>query len=84
MSDWNFNINEAPKGYYEDVQRTVGKTVVMSVVHVPQLIIAAGNGGVVTVSKWLDKEQRWNMFSKDTPPIAWQPWPDHPEGRTND
>lgn len=81
MSDWNFNIAEAPKGHFEDVTRTVGKNVVMSVVHVPEPIIAAGNDNVVTVSRWLDKEQRWEMFTRDVPPMAWQPWPAHPDAR---
>jgi hypothetical protein len=42
-------------------------------------IIAAGNGAVVTVSKWMEKEGRWNMFTKDVPPLAWVLWPDHPQ-----
>lgn len=44
-----------------------------------QMIIAAGSKGHVTVSKWLPREERWQMFSKDTPPLAWMPWPTHPE-----
>lgn len=76
--EWNFDISAAPKGHFEVVVKQVGKNTVMSVVHVPALIIAAGNGGVVTTSKWLDKEQRWNMFTKDVPPMAWMPWPSHP------
>ena len=77
-------MDEAPRGHYADVTRTIGKNVVMSVVHVPELIIAAGNGGVVTVSKWLPDEARWNMFTKETPPMAWQPWPAHPLDNAND
>jgi len=42
-------------------------------------IIAAGSGGVVTVSRWIADQKRWNMFALSTPPIAWQPWPSHPE-----
>ena len=79
MTAWNFDISQAPKGTFMDVSRTVGKNVVMSVVHVPEIIIAAGNGGVVTISRWIDKDQRWNMFTKDVPPLAWMPWPIHPE-----
>lgn len=41
-------------------------------------IIAAGSKGVVTVSKWIEKEARWSMFSADHPPLAWAHWPDHP------
>jgi hypothetical protein len=75
---WNFNISEAPKGHYEDVTRAVGKNTVTSSQHVPQRIIAAGNGGVVTTSRWLPDEERWEMFTKAVPPLAWQIWPDHP------
>ena len=45
-------------------------------------IIAAGGKGVVTGSRWLEKEGRWNMFTKAVPPLAWQPWPDHPGERS--
>ncbi len=41
-------------------------------------IIAAGNEGVVTKSRWLAKEDRWVMFTQAVPPLAWQPWPAHP------
>lgn len=41
-------------------------------------IIAAGNEGVVTVSRWNEKRQAWTMFAADTPPLAWMPWPKHP------
>lgn len=77
---WNFNMDEAPKGHFKDMVKNIGGRTIMSVVHVPEPIIAAGSNGVVTVSKWIDAEKRWNMFSKDCPPIAWMPWPDHPEG----
>jgi acetolactate synthase-1/3 small subunit len=46
-------------------------------------IIAAGNDRVVTLSRWLPKEGRWSMFTKDTPPVAWKPWPKHPEDEDN-
>lgn len=82
--NWNFNMDEAPRGHTEIRQRTVKNGAVAEYEHhVPAQIIAAGNDGVVTISRWLPKEGRWNMFSKDTPPMAWQPWPDHPE-KTND
>ena len=42
-------------------------------------IIAAGNGGTVTVSSWNVKREAWSMFTKETPPLAWMPWPQHPE-----
>lgn len=47
-------------------------------------IIAAGNKGVVTTSQWQSKEGRWTMFTKDVPPLAWQPWPTHPNAGAAD
>ena len=78
MSAWNFDIEQAPRGHFEPVTQKIGKNVVTTEKHVPALIIAAGNDGVVTASRWLPKEGRWNMFTKDAPPLAWQPWPEHP------
>ena len=81
MTQWNFNLDEAPKGHYKTVTKVVGKNhvEVTSEVHVPETILAAGNEGVVTFSYWLPKQERWNMFTKKTPPIAWMPMPKHPE-----
>ena len=79
MTAWNFDMSQAPRGHTERVKRKVGKTKAEVEQHVPAIIIAAGNGGVVTLSRWLPKEGRWNMFTKDVPPLAWQPWPAHPE-----
>jgi len=76
---WNFDMSQAPRGETRMVTRTIGKNEVDVAEHIPALIIAAGNDQVVTVSKWLPEQGRWNMFSKGTPPLAWQPWPAHPE-----
>lgn len=75
---WNFDISQAPKGSMRSVTRIIGKNEVTTEEHVPALIIAAGNDDVVTLSKWLPKEGRWSMFTKDVPPLAWMPWPSHP------
>jgi hypothetical protein len=76
---WNFNIDEAPRGEWRTVKRVIGKNTVDVEYYDAPLIIAAGNGGVVTTSRWLPKEGRWNMFTREVPPLAWQPWPSHPE-----
>ena len=75
---WNFNIEEAPRGSLKIVSRVVGKNTVEHEYWDAPIIIAAGNGAVVTTSRWLPKEGRWNMFTKDVPPLAWMPWPVHP------
>lgn len=76
---WNRDISQAPRGTMRLVKRTIGKKEVEVEEFTPDLIIAAGNGGVVTISRWLPKEGRWNMFTTSVPPLAWMPWPDHPD-----
>jgi len=41
-------------------------------------IIAAGTNGLVTISRWNEKRQAWSMFTANVPPVAWMPWPRHP------
>ena len=77
---WNFDISQAPKGKTKKITRTLKGKEVETELHVPEKILAAGNEGVVTLSHWIEKEQRWNMFTKDVPPLAWMPWPKHPYG----
>jgi hypothetical protein len=76
---WNFNMDEAPRGRTNLVTRQIGKNVVVGEEFLPDHIIAAGNDLVVTLSRWLPKEGRWSMFTKDTPPVAWMTWPKHPQ-----
>ena len=61
------SMDTAPKG--EWVERQTGKGVAQ--VHVPKRIIALMSDGDWTVSYWIEKAQRWNMFKKDSPPLAW-------------
>ena len=51
MSGWNFDMSQAPRGSWHTVTRKIGKNEVETEEHVPDLIIAAGNGGVVTLSR---------------------------------
>lgn len=76
---WNFDISEAPRGRMEPRQRTTKDGVSTWEEYVPDHIIAASVCGKVTRSYWIPKEERWCMFTKDAPPKAWQPWPDHPD-----
>lgn len=76
--EWNFNMDEAPRGELKVITRRIGKNEVAFQQYVGEQIIAAGSEGVVTLSRWLADEGRWNMFTKDVPPIAWQPRPAHP------
>ena len=77
---WNFNMDEAPRGHFRTVKRTIDGIERNWEEHVPEKIIAAiGDGQSVTTSYWIPKEERWCMFSKKVGPIAWMPWPKHPE-----
>jgi len=78
MSNWNFNINEAPKSYYEDKEVVLKGKKTTQKVFVPIKIITASVCGIVTASYYIPKENRWNMYSTKTDPIAWQIYPEHP------
>jgi len=58
----------APKG--EWVERQAGKDG-MRKVHIPKRIIALMSNGDWTVSYWIPDADRWNMFTKASPPRAW-------------
>ena len=78
--DWNFNMDEAPRGEVRSVSRKIGKNDVTVEEHQPVSIVAAGNNGVVTITRWLPGPQRWEMFSAKVPPLAWcGPIPAHPQ-----
>ena len=76
---WNFNMDEAPRGSFRTVTRKVGKNEITADQFFPdQIIVADASGTVVTLSHWKPNEGRWQMFTAEHPPIAWQFWPDHP------
>lgn len=76
---WNYNMDEAPKGSVEKVHVTIrGKDVIRERLNREIIIAADDKGKVVTKSYWIEKEERWCMFTKDCPPMCWQPWPTHP------
>lgn len=84
---WCFDISQAPRGTWKSVAgKAAGRenAIFERQVHVREKVFAAGSGGVVTVSWWLPDEERWCMFAKEVPPLAWMPWeenaplPQHP------
>lgn len=76
---WNFDMSQAPKGGEVVTKQMLGKNEVELSRYVSPLILAAGpTGGFVGVTRWDNKRGAWVYFSKDAPPIAWQPMPDHP------
>ena len=75
---WNFNIEEAPKGFDKEITSTdkKGKTTTRTQ-FVHEKIWAATKCGKVGVSYCLE-DGRWNGFMADSPPIAWAPLLEHP------
>lgn len=68
---WSFDMSKAPRGKIKLVAtRGTGTRKVAE----PVTIIAASSCGVVTLSRWIEAEKRWEMFSPDVPPIAWMPF----------
>lgn len=83
MTEWNYDMDAAPRGDMAKVERVIGKNTVEADVFTPVRIIAASvEGEVVTVTQWLPREARWEMFSKNHPPLCWKPWPRHPRSET--
>lgn len=76
---WRSDLEAAPRGHWVDVKKMVAGREVWRKVHIPALVIAAGNGGVVTITRWLPHEGRWLFFTAGTPPLAWRPFPAHPD-----
>lgn len=72
MGSWSTDMSKAPRGRYRVIASANGKGTRR--VFEPADIIVASACGVVTVARWLDDEQRWNMFTTEVPPIAWMPY----------
>lgn len=76
---WNFDMSAAPRGEYVTTTYTDGKgKKVEKTTYQHVRIILASPCGVVTVGRWLPSEERWEMFTKGVPPIAWMLWPTSP------
>lgn len=81
MVEWNFNMDTAPKGTYREVFKgndKLGQPIYRKVYESVRLLAADGSSDLVTITNWIPDQERWNMFTKDKPPIAWAPWPEHP------
>lgn len=77
MTNWNFNMEEAPKGYFKDTEIKIKGEVKIVKKYIKENVIVAGEKNTVTVSNWIPSDERWNMFTKDCPPVAWIPFPKH-------
>jgi hypothetical protein len=91
MSDWNFDISQAPKGEWVEAVEKGGRSGERHTrrYHAPRLILASKCGKVIT-SRWLPVDERekrpigrWEMFSVGEEPVAWQLYPSHPHGESD-
>jgi hypothetical protein len=73
---WSFDIKSAPHGRYEIKQRREG---IDTRVFVPERVILATKCKKVLLSHYIPEEKRWLMLGKGEQPVAWAPWPTHPE-----
>nr|WP_312970701.1 hypothetical protein [Brucella intermedia] len=85
MGDWNFDISQAPLGEFVSTTRTVKGKEVVSRDYRHDKIIAATDCGNVIITWWLPQigqdGGRWNFFCKGQVPVAWMPYPKHPNVR---
>lgn len=86
MTDWNYDLSAAPRGEYieETLPGRSGSVRRITKYVAPRVILASKCGKVIT-SRWLPPEEsekrpkgRWEFFSADEEPLAWQPYPVHP------
>ena len=79
MTDWNYDISEAPKGSYTEIYQNSRVGGYYRQKFVPDLVILATGCGAVIKSFWSDKRQNWSGLATGEQPVAWQPWPTPPE-----
>jgi hypothetical protein len=72
---WDFDVSAAPRGIEKVLTgKVAGVHAFERRVHERERVFAAGTGGVVTVSYWIPDQERWCMFTKAVPPMAWRPY----------
>ena len=78
MSNWNFDVTQAPRGRDVTKTKTIGGKEVEYTVFERDPIFVATKCGKVTTSYWIPKESRWCMLAEGEEPVAWLPWPEYP------
>lgn len=66
-SNWCNDLKKAPR--YIEVEKSIKDK---KYIDKEPVTIWATDGKIVTKSYYVLKEDRWNMFTKENPPIAWQ------------
>jgi hypothetical protein len=82
MTDWNYNMDQAPKSVYGEIEtgryNKIGEAIMKPHLFINRIIAAAVEEDLVTISYWLPREYRWCMFAKGQVPLCWKPWPEYP------
>ena len=78
MREWNYDIEQAPSGYYEETTKTdkAGKTKTIKT-FVPERCQIATKCGLVIPSQKLENG-RWEFLATNEQPIAWANFLPHP------
>ena len=91
MSNWNFDISQAPRGHYEE-DTLPGRSGSTRTVRrfVSERVIIATKDKKVLSSRWSPPDPserrpngRWEMIGTNEEPVAWMPWPKHPRENTD-
>ncbi len=76
--EWNFNMDEAPKGDYVTTKRGETTTEVFK----PVFLLLAAKPDLITKSYWIPEQNRWCAFTAPSgskqQPFAWMLWPEFP------
>ena len=74
-ADWK-DISTAPKGHYEQKKTSKG----MADIHIPEKVMTGRIGDPDTrPSYYIPHEDRWNGYTKESPPTHWDYMPDGPK-----
>lgn len=66
-------ISEAPKSYVETVEVNTVEGVRKREYFRFIKILTIGNDGEMRMSYWIPEYERWNMYTKDNPPVLFYP-----------
>jgi len=86
--EWNRDIEAAPKGFEATEERLIAGRLKKVEVYIYMPVILASKCGRVMKSRWLPADTgahrpigRWEGFQPLEEPVAWMPWPEHPEAK---
>ncbi len=82
---WNYDMNAVPRGRHETRVRTIKNEKQEYDVFIPErVLLAHPRDGQVYATYWIEPTKftpkgRWAGWRESDEPLAWQPYPEHPE-----